>query len=261
MGTIDATEATHLKTRIMGMQDTRSNNATNPLSTPAATSVAGLRERYKYVETTCPAGVAAAAGITSINVADVKNFRIGSYVRIEDGSGGHQAVMITGTSATSGPGTISFAQAIQMPTIAAGARVTTYEVLTDADEAEAQKLYSNNTYSSYAGSTAAGTLGAGYASNTVTVNEQYLVTSKGRSGGADAGSGNENKLTKRLKQVLDSSEFQDMLKYGLLDGVYLAATVADNRGDQLTGKLILDWDWRRRRIGVKQGSFSAVYKS
>ncbi|MFN8671489.1 MAG: hypothetical protein U0457_05300 [Candidatus Sericytochromatia bacterium] len=39
---------------------------------------------------------------------DVKDFRIGSYVRIEDGSGGHQAVMITGTSATSGPGTITF---------------------------------------------------------------------------------------------------------------------------------------------------------
>ncbi|MFN8671488.1 MAG: hypothetical protein U0457_05295 [Candidatus Sericytochromatia bacterium] len=43
-GTIDALEATHLKTRIMGMQDTRGNNGINPLSTPAATPISELRK-------------------------------------------------------------------------------------------------------------------------------------------------------------------------------------------------------------------------
>ncbi|MEK7432258.1 MAG: hypothetical protein AABZ74_03925, partial [Cyanobacteriota bacterium] len=255
-GLISATEQQHLKTRIMGMQDTRSNSGVNPLSTAAATSVAGLRERFQYVETTSNVAIGA-VGATSISVNNLKNFSVGTYVRIEDGSGGHQAVKITAVSAVTGPGTITFAPPLQLPAVPNNSRVTTYELLTDIDQAEADKLYSSNSYIA----PFAGAVTAGYTSNTVTVNEQYLVTTKGRSGGADAGAGNENKLAKRLKQVLDSSEFQEMIKFGLLDGIYLAATSSDNRGDQITGKLILDWDPNRKRLSVKQGAFSAVYKS
>lgn len=93
------------------------------------------------------------------------------------------------------------------------------------------------------------------------VYDNYLVLGDGRSGGADV-ENNVNRLTKRLKQILDSSEYKDVIRFGLLnDDHYLAATVSDNRGDQIVGKLIINWDWRRRRVKVKQGAFSAVYKA
>ncbi len=94
-----------------------------------------------------------------------------------------------------------------------------------------------------------------------TVYRNTLTVGEGRSGGADIKTQNENALTKRLKQVLDSPEFQEVLKFNLFENIYLAATASDNRGDQITGKLILDWDWRRRYIDVNQGSFSAIYKA
>ncbi|MFN8578934.1 MAG: hypothetical protein U0354_19070 [Candidatus Sericytochromatia bacterium] len=93
------------------------------------------------------------------------------------------------------------------------------------------------------------------------VYNNILTVGKGRTGGADEKTGNENKLTKRLKQVLDSQEWQEVLKYGLLDNIYIAATANDNRGDQITGKLLLDWDWRRRRIDLNQLFFSSIYKA
>ena len=93
-----------------------------------------------------------------------------------------------------------------------------------------------------------------------TAYNNLLVASKGRSGGSDV-DGNENIFTKRIKQILDGEAFQEMLKYNLLDNIYVAATVSDNKGDQITGKLILDWDWRRRRVNVTQGSFSAIFKA
>lgn len=91
--------------------------------------------------------------------------------------------------------------------------------------------------------------------------DNYLAIGKGRSGGAESKTGNENKLTAKLKQIIDSSEWQEFLKFGLLDNIYLAASVSDNRGDQIIGKLILDWDWRRRRVEVKQGAFSSLFKA
>jgi hypothetical protein len=94
-----------------------------------------------------------------------------------------------------------------------------------------------------------------------TVFDNTINVGKGRSGGADEKTGNENKLTKRLKQVLDSTEWQEVLKYGLLDNMFIAATASDNRGDQMTGKLLLNWDWRRRRVQVDQLFFSAIYKA
>ncbi|MBC7473018.1 MAG: hypothetical protein H7263_01910 [Candidatus Sericytochromatia bacterium] len=92
------------------------------------------------------------------------------------------------------------------------------------------------------------------------VYDNYLVAGKGRTGGANV-DGSQNKLTNKLKQLIDSDDFQEVLRFGLLDNIYLAAVSNDSRGDQVTGKLILDWDWRKRRVSIKQGSFSAVYKS
>jgi hypothetical protein len=87
-----------------------------------------------------------------------------------------------------------------------------------------------------------------------------LTASKGRSGGSEV-DGSQNILTKRIKQIVDDPLFQEMLRFGLLDNIFIAATVSDNRGDQIVGKLILDWDWRRRRVNVNQGSFSAIFKA
>lgn len=249
-GKITGAELTELKTRIIGMQDTRNNTILNPNSDAPATAVAGLRERYAFVETTC--GVVG-AGATAITVVNTKNLAVGDYIRIEDGAGGHQAVQITSLSTLSGAGSVGFSPALQIA-IPANARVTSYRLLTDVDQAEAAKLYLGSNYTTSVGAA------AGYTSNDITVNEQYLVASKGRSGGSTA-TGNENKITARLKQILDGDEFQEMLKYGLLDGIYIAATASDNRGDQIVGKLMLDWDWRKKRVSVKQGSFSAIYKS
>lgn len=92
------------------------------------------------------------------------------------------------------------------------------------------------------------------------VYDNIVTASKGRSGGSTV-EGNTNKLTEKLKSILDSQEYQEMLKYGLLDNVIVAATSSSSRGDQIVGKIILDWDWRKRRLKVTQGSFSAVYKS
>jgi len=92
------------------------------------------------------------------------------------------------------------------------------------------------------------------------VYNNYLVVGKGRSGGSDVET-NQNILTKKLKNFVDSVEFQEIFRYGLLDNIYVAASANNNRGDQITGKLILDWDWERRRVKITQGSFSAVYKS
>lgn len=92
------------------------------------------------------------------------------------------------------------------------------------------------------------------------VYENFLVVGNGRSGGATQ-EDNDNRVTKRLKQIIDDPTFQEVLRFRLFDETYVAATVSDNRGDQIVGKLILDWDWRRRRINVKQGSFSAVFKA
>jgi len=89
---------------------------------------------------------------------------------------------------------------------------------------------------------------------------ELLVVGKGRTGGADV-DGNQNIFVKKLKSVVDSVEYQEIFRFGLLDNIYVAATVSNNRGDQILGKLILDWDWRRRRVQIKQGAFSAVYKS
>lgn len=89
----------------------------------------------------------------------------------------------------------------------------------------------------------------------------YLTVGKGRSGGSEKKSEDVNPLTSKLKSILDGTEYQELLKFGLLDNIYLAATSSTQRGDQITGKLILDWDWRRRRVAVTQGSFSAIYKA
>ncbi|GIW22060.1 MAG: hypothetical protein KatS3mg068_1067 [Candidatus Sericytochromatia bacterium] len=92
------------------------------------------------------------------------------------------------------------------------------------------------------------------------VYNNLVTASKGRSGGANV-DGNVNKFTEKLKAILDSQEYQEVLKYGLLDNIIIAATSNSSRGDQIVGKIILDWDWRRRRVKVTQGAFSAVYKS
>jgi len=92
------------------------------------------------------------------------------------------------------------------------------------------------------------------------VYNNLVTASKGRSGGSTIEE-NKNKLTEKIKAILDSQEYQEVLKYGLLDNVIIAATTNSSRGDQIVGKIILDWDWRKRRVKVTQGAFSAVYKS
>lgn len=234
-GSITGAEATTLKTRYIGMQDLRDNSAINSLSTAPAPAITGLIDRYKYVSST-GAGI---QGTNTITVASAVDFKVGDNVKVDIG-GGKQSFSITAITGN----TLTLSSNILLNSGAA--TVNTYNILSDVNATIAQSMYEGTSY---------------VVSGNTTVNSQYLVASKGRNGGADAGAGNENKIAKRIKQILDGEEFQEMLKYGLLDGVYLAATATDNRGDQIVGKLILDWDWRRKRIAVKQGSFSAIYKS
>lgn len=312
-GVIEGAEVGTLKTRYIGMQDLRNNIATNPKSTtPAAAILQGLGDRYKLVKTTTTA--ATALNATAIQVANVENFNVGDYIRIQDGLS-HQAMVIAGinkatNTITFTPGTyLAFATTV-------GTSVTSNNIESDVNLVEAQTLYgAAETYSlsasaltsaSAAGdqslnlatvaglavgqqirigdefryvTTITGTtvdfdapLNRAYANTTpvlflegssnptATYTPLNLSATKGRSGGADV-TGYKNQLTTRLKQILDSSEYTDMLKYGLLSDIYIAATVSDNRGDQVVGKIVLDFDWKRKRIAVVQGAYYAVYKS
>ena len=92
-GVIEGAEVGTLKTRYIGMQDLRNNIATNPKSTTPATAILqGLGDRYKLVKTTTTA--ATALNATSIQVANVENFNVGDYIRIQDGLS-HQAMVIS----------------------------------------------------------------------------------------------------------------------------------------------------------------------
>ncbi|MBC7475257.1 MAG: hypothetical protein H7263_13265, partial [Candidatus Sericytochromatia bacterium] len=232
-GIIDTTESSFasIKYRYIGLQDLRNDTGVNPLSTVAnAADVTGPlavnKVADRFTTATALGGTSTVNSVTGLS--NTTGFRVGDYVSVSAGTNKQSmqiASIVPGTSVT-------FTQSLHTTMQSLGSVV----VSTD-------NLLSNVTYAA-----------------ADTVYNNYLVAGKGRSGGSDV-NGNTNPVTTKLKALLDSDDFQELLRYNLLDNIYLAATANDSRGDQIVGKLVLDWDWRRRRVAVKQGSFSAIYKS
>jgi hypothetical protein len=299
-GIIDDTEAANIKTKYIGQEDGRdttyyegtgtvSNSANNTLITGTGTYFTdnykvGQEFKVKSVDTgvietktiaglgkplsgTVVAGpLADPTKLTGSGTAFLANFAVGDTIMI-----GNEKRTITQVNSNS---VIHIdAPFINAPSGAAFTKnpdqymtvTSPFSAAHDADDTyfvtPMSKLPSTNILDRFAYSNSSGTLKS--ANNDAYANQVFnnmLSASKGRTGGSTV-EGNENLFTKRIKQILDGESFQEMLKYGLLDNIFIAATVSDNRGDQIVGKLILDWDWRRRRVNVSQGSFSAVFKA
>jgi hypothetical protein len=79
--------------------------------------------------------------------------------------------------------------------------------------------------------------------------------------GARLGGSTTNPLTAALSAVLRGNEYQQALKYGLLDDLMLSASTTDAYGGQLSGRLTITWNKRQERIELFQNSFAAIYKS
>ena len=84
----------------------------------------------------------------------------------------------------------------------------------------------------------------------------YLAVGEGRTGGSY-----DNPFTKLLKFYIDSSDFEDILRHNMFQDVFITSVSQDSYGDMLSGKLILNWDWKKRRTKIFQASFFSLYHS
>lgn len=84
----------------------------------------------------------------------------------------------------------------------------------------------------------------------------YLTIGKGRDGGSF-----DNPFTKLLKYYIDSADFQDILRHNMFEDIFISSVTQDAYGDMITGKLMLNWDWKKRRVKIFQASFFALYHS
>jgi hypothetical protein len=82
----------------------------------------------------------------------------------------------------------------------------------------------------------------------------YLVVGKGRTGGSY-----QNEFTTELKRILDDPAYQEVLRYNLLNNVFITASVTDPFNDLVASKILLNWDRRRREMDLQQIAFSATY--
>ena len=99
-------------------------------------------------------------------------------------------------------------------------------------------------------------------SHTDKTHNNLLVVGKGRSGGVDKENPVlDNPFTTLLKEYVDNGDFQDILKHNMLNDVIISASTQDAYGDIITSKMLLDWDWEKRRVRLQQGSFFAMYHS
>ncbi|MFN4149721.1 MAG: hypothetical protein ACK4IX_02165, partial [Candidatus Sericytochromatia bacterium] len=249
-GLIDNGETGTLKTKYVGMQDLRANLPSNPKGNSAGGAITNgtnsIVDRYQYAQANIVGGIALGGTVLNVPVADISKFNIGDDLKIVNGAS-NQTVMITNVNTGTGQITFQPYTGTGLGFATAGiTTVSTNKALSDVDPNYAIRMYSGSDKFNIGANT--------------TVHSMNVTATNGRSGGANV-TGNQNKLTQRLKTVLDNAEYADVIKYGLLDELYIAATASDNRGDQVVGKILLTWDWQRKRLGLTQGSFSAVYKS
>lgn len=239
-----------LKTKYIGMQDLRQNLPSNPKGNSAGGAIGlgpnAMVDRYQYSQANILGAIALGGTVLTVPVADISKFSIGDDLKIVNGVN-NQTVQITAIN--TGTGQITF-----QPYTGTGLGFATVGITTVSNNYALSDIDPNYAIRMYSGADKFN-IGA----NT-TVHSMNLTATNGRSGGANV-TGNQNKLTTRLKSILDNAEYADVIKYNLLDEIYISATASDNRGDQVIGKLILNWDWQRKRLGLTQGSFSAVYKS
>ncbi|MBT9545586.1 MAG: hypothetical protein IV090_09375 [Candidatus Sericytochromatia bacterium] len=86
--------------------------------------------------------------------------------------------------------------------------------------------------------------------------EDFLQVGPGRSGGSF-----ENDFTKELKRILDNPEYQDILRYGLMENLFISASSNDPFNNIISSKLYLNWMRTKRQLEITQTSFMAYFKS
>jgi hypothetical protein len=204
-GLIDVGEIGVLKTKYIGMQDLRNNLPTNSKGNSAGGAIASgfdsIVDRYKYAEATISTPLNIGDTSITVSLTDINKFNIGDDIKFINGVN-NQTVQITGVNTATGLITFQSYTGSGLGFNATGTTtISTNKALSDVDADYAQQMYSG----SYKFDIGADT----------TVHSMNLTATNGRSGGANV-SGNQNKLTLRLKSILDNPEYADVIKYNLI---------------------------------------------
>lgn len=84
----------------------------------------------------------------------------------------------------------------------------------------------------------------------------HLVVNRGRSGGSG-----DNAFVQELKRIIDNPDYQELLRYNLMQNVFISHASNDPYNNVVASKLMLSWDRNRRRTEIQLTSFTAFYKS